>query len=350
MEIKLVVVNGVHAGREIRIRRAKFVVGRSKECQLRPGCNLVSRQHCAIAQEDGRLVLKDLGSTNGTFVNGDKVEAPRVLNHGDRISIGTMEFDLRIDEAAKTPEEPQEKTPEAKAALPEPTASEPAEPEPVSAPVAEQPPASTPAEEAAPAVQDAADVEPEIAEPEVADEEIADEASAEPAAAAQEDAAPADSFDEDFDPVVDTPFDDSTLDEPQNTENIEPFDEIAVTRVADEPAADKASPPEHDLDISNWLDDPFGDDFLNDSGDDGAADSDDNLPETASLSATSNDGKHDRKDDADVEIPKGPATKSISQPETIAANPKPPVKKKESSQTAASDVLDMMHRFVAKKR
>src|SRR5690242_19007152 len=50
---------------------------------------IVSKEHCHIDMVDGRYVLKDLGSLNGTYVNGERV-GDRVLNHGDEITLGSM--------------------------------------------------------------------------------------------------------------------------------------------------------------------------------------------------------------------------------------------------------------------
>src|SRR5687768_2739200 len=49
---------------------------------------IVSKEHCHVDMMDGRYVLKDLGSLNGTYVNGERV-GDRVLNHGDEITLGS---------------------------------------------------------------------------------------------------------------------------------------------------------------------------------------------------------------------------------------------------------------------
>ncbi len=92
MEIALVVVGERHAGQEIPVRRAPFVIGRDKACQLRLGCNLVSRRHCAILFEDGRILVEDFHSTNGTFLNGEEVAEPQEVHHGDHLNVGSFEF------------------------------------------------------------------------------------------------------------------------------------------------------------------------------------------------------------------------------------------------------------------
>jgi len=62
-------------------------IGRSSECELVLRDPRASRQHARLTARDGVLVLTDLGSTNGTHVNGQRVSEV-VLGEGDRISIG----------------------------------------------------------------------------------------------------------------------------------------------------------------------------------------------------------------------------------------------------------------------
>ena len=50
---------------------------------------IVSKEHCILEQRDGRFVLRDLGSLNGTYVNGERVRGETVLYHGDDIALGS---------------------------------------------------------------------------------------------------------------------------------------------------------------------------------------------------------------------------------------------------------------------
>jgi pSer/pThr/pTyr-binding forkhead associated (FHA) protein len=68
-------------------RAGSVVLGRSRDCELRLGDVDTSRRHAKIVCEGGRFVLHDLASTNGTFVNGERVER-RELQPGDRLQIG----------------------------------------------------------------------------------------------------------------------------------------------------------------------------------------------------------------------------------------------------------------------
>lgn len=96
MEVKLVVVGGKHAGREFVVSVPEFLIGRGQECQLRLKSDVVSRRHCAVVVEGDVAVVKDFGSTNGTFLNHQRIEGRRELNSGDRISIGVLELEVQL--------------------------------------------------------------------------------------------------------------------------------------------------------------------------------------------------------------------------------------------------------------
>lgn len=65
------------------------VIGRHPSCEFPLGEANISRRHARVWLHDGRFVIEDLGSTNGTFVNGQRVESPRPLAPGDRIEISS---------------------------------------------------------------------------------------------------------------------------------------------------------------------------------------------------------------------------------------------------------------------
>jgi hypothetical protein len=69
---------------------AHVVAGRSSACALRIGEPQVSAEHASLSHRDGRWVARDLGSRNGTFVNGERLDpgGARALAAGDRISFG----------------------------------------------------------------------------------------------------------------------------------------------------------------------------------------------------------------------------------------------------------------------
>jgi predicted component of type VI protein secretion system len=100
MKMSLVVAQGVHSGKTIPITTTEFVIGRDPQCQLRPASPAVSKQHCGISIRDGKMFVRDCGSTNGTFVNGEQIAAEREVQSGDRLRIGPLEFDIKFETGA----------------------------------------------------------------------------------------------------------------------------------------------------------------------------------------------------------------------------------------------------------
>lgn len=72
------------------------VVGRRQDCDLCVPLMVISRRHCELNQDQDQLKLRDLGSRNGTFVNGRRVEETQ-LNPGDEIQIGPVKFGVQIN-------------------------------------------------------------------------------------------------------------------------------------------------------------------------------------------------------------------------------------------------------------
>lgn len=99
MDLKLVVVTGKKAGEEVPVAGPKFFIGRAEDCQLRPRSDLVSRHHCAITVEEGFVGVRDFGSKNGTFVNGEQVRGEQELKNGDRLKVGELELEVQLNVA-----------------------------------------------------------------------------------------------------------------------------------------------------------------------------------------------------------------------------------------------------------
>ena len=95
MKIVLVVASGIYAGKEIAIAGNQFVIGRDEDCNLRPASPAISKKHCAVFYKDGEPFVKDLGSTNGTFLNDVQVEGERPLAEGDKLRVGPLDFAVK---------------------------------------------------------------------------------------------------------------------------------------------------------------------------------------------------------------------------------------------------------------
>ncbi len=92
MSFQLVVVQGRSATQTLKIGAGVMTVGRQQDCQLRIASSQVSRKHCQIFEKKGLLLVKDLGSSNGTLVNGKKIADQRVLEPGDELTVGSVKF------------------------------------------------------------------------------------------------------------------------------------------------------------------------------------------------------------------------------------------------------------------
>lgn len=84
-----------YRGRDLRLTASETVLGRSAACEIVLDDGLVSRRHAQINLGAERVELVDLGSVNGVYVNGVRVEGSRTLLDGDRILIGKQELMVR---------------------------------------------------------------------------------------------------------------------------------------------------------------------------------------------------------------------------------------------------------------
>jgi len=82
--------------RDFPIPGEKVVIGRRPDCGIRIPVADVSRQHCEIASGSGGLMVKDLGSSNGTFVNGKRIAESRLMP-GDRLGVGPIIFMVQVN-------------------------------------------------------------------------------------------------------------------------------------------------------------------------------------------------------------------------------------------------------------
>src|SRR5436309_989142 len=88
MRAQLIPLDGTPA---FDIGKDLTLVGRKEECDLRLDHKSVSKMHCVLVRTDGLLLLRDLGSTNGTRVNGQRVRRAALLPN-DHLSIAGFKF------------------------------------------------------------------------------------------------------------------------------------------------------------------------------------------------------------------------------------------------------------------
>ncbi|MBP62328.1 MAG: hypothetical protein CMJ62_12485 [Planctomycetaceae bacterium] len=102
MQVKLKILKGSRKDKLLPVQGPELLIGRGKECDLRPRTEIISRKHCLITITDSQVMVRDLGSKNGTFVNGERIEADHGLQNGDHLEVGPLEFELLIDSKTST--------------------------------------------------------------------------------------------------------------------------------------------------------------------------------------------------------------------------------------------------------
>jgi pSer/pThr/pTyr-binding forkhead associated (FHA) protein len=109
MRVQLTPLDG---GTPIEITKDLVLVGRKEDCDIRLDHKSISKIHCAIVKTDGLLLLRDLGSTNGTRVNGQRVRRAALLPN-DQLHIASLRFKVQFvanDKEAKSVASPNEYT------------------------------------------------------------------------------------------------------------------------------------------------------------------------------------------------------------------------------------------------
>ena len=98
MIVKLRVANGKHEGTTYLVHKSPYLIGRHDQADLRIGNPQVSVQHCVVIIRGTEVWIRDLGSTNGTYVNEEVLDGERRLGVSDVIQIGPALFEV-IQEA-----------------------------------------------------------------------------------------------------------------------------------------------------------------------------------------------------------------------------------------------------------
>jgi diguanylate cyclase (GGDEF)-like protein len=92
LDAALVVIYGLDLGRKFDLTREETLIGRSSKADIQIDQESVSRNHAGITNTREGVRIRDLGSTNGTFINDDLVEGTRDLRNGDLVKIGRTIF------------------------------------------------------------------------------------------------------------------------------------------------------------------------------------------------------------------------------------------------------------------
>jgi hypothetical protein len=101
--------------KSIAIDKPVIFIGRDSECDVVLGdSRRVSRKHCCLAHINNRLVVRDLGSMNGVWINGERVERTGTMRPGDELAIGDVRYRLSIEDhsASDNPDQAPDQTPD----------------------------------------------------------------------------------------------------------------------------------------------------------------------------------------------------------------------------------------------
>jgi pSer/pThr/pTyr-binding forkhead associated (FHA) protein len=102
------VLHGDPVAEEIHLPRGNFRVGRARGCYIKPMCAYTSRRHCLLNVTDELVAVQDVGSRNGTIVNGRRIDGTVRLRTGDVLQVGLIRFMVVVDEHAPVEPEPRD--------------------------------------------------------------------------------------------------------------------------------------------------------------------------------------------------------------------------------------------------
>ena len=113
MDVNLVLFKKNGSQKSFALPSTLTVIGRRNDCDLCIPLMRVSRRHCELNRNDNTLKIRDLGSHNGTFLNGEQIDGETTLKAGDYLKIGPLVFQLRIDGEPEKTSPPRDISPEA---------------------------------------------------------------------------------------------------------------------------------------------------------------------------------------------------------------------------------------------
>jgi predicted component of type VI protein secretion system len=101
MNVALVMFTEKGERRDFAITRNRALIGRNTECDIRVPLGMVSRRHCELVLQNDQAVVRDLGSSNGTYVNNKRIQES-ALAPGDTLTVGPVIFTAVINGEPKT--------------------------------------------------------------------------------------------------------------------------------------------------------------------------------------------------------------------------------------------------------
>jgi len=105
MKFSLTVLSaGAMQGKVIPISLSRFLIGRGRECNLRPSTPIISKRHCALITRGGKVYVQDFASTNGTFLNDQAVKEELEVKDGDSLKVGPLAFRITLEYAPSVSE------------------------------------------------------------------------------------------------------------------------------------------------------------------------------------------------------------------------------------------------------
>ena len=100
MTVQLIQTGPLTVDERVEIDHFPFVMGRSSSCDYQVFHPMVSRKHCELKRSGRGVLIEDLHSSNGTYVNGRRVKAGEVLRDGDEINLGCMSYRVAVTPSA----------------------------------------------------------------------------------------------------------------------------------------------------------------------------------------------------------------------------------------------------------
>lgn len=97
MDVALVLRKSDGTGKTFPVHHKATILGRGQDCDLCVPLQVVSRRHCQISIEQSSIKIRDLRSSNGTFLNGRKINNEIDAKPGDKLRIGLLTFTIQVD-------------------------------------------------------------------------------------------------------------------------------------------------------------------------------------------------------------------------------------------------------------